>query len=68
MRLAVAKQMLLVHCVCREERIEKAGPLGNADAVNQELDQVEGELLAAEAQGLGDAFTLYLRALIQMDR
>jgi hypothetical protein len=42
--------------------------LGKSKAANPELDVVSAALAAGEASGLSDAFTLYLQALIAMDR
>lgn len=56
--------------ICREERIESSGPLGSAVTANPYLEQVQAELTAAGAAGVmkGDAFGLYLTALMEIDR
>lgn len=53
---------------CRQERIEASGPLGCAPSTNPHLNVVEGELAAAAAGGLSDGFTLYLAALLEIER
>lgn len=49
--------------------MQQAGALGKAaDASNAELDTVAAALAAAAEGGLSDAFTLYLQALVAVDK
>ena len=54
-------------CTIREERIEKAGPLGKAQVLNRELQGVEAQLREGAANGEQDAFTSYLLGLVMSD-
>ncbi len=52
----------------REERIEKAGPLGKAEAQNKELDGVEQQLRAAAKLGAADGLCMYLLGVVYAER
>lgn len=65
MCVSVCSRVLRSH---RQERIEASGPLGAAPSANPHLDVVESELAAAAAQGVSDGFTLYLSALLEIER
>uniref|UniRef100_A0A061QKZ3 Anaphase-promoting complex subunit 8 n=1 Tax=Tetraselmis sp. GSL018 TaxID=582737 RepID=A0A061QKZ3_9CHLO len=51
-----------------EERIEKSGPLGKADASNTELEGLELELQREYEQGTADGFSLYVYGLVLIDK